>query len=131
MDFKQTLQPFPLLIIHKACRAFPSDLSRVHCLNPNRSLYEYDLGELEQARGSAGKSFNLVKQRIEDLWLKNLGLRRLSPTDPEELVTTESEGIGVEIPVALVNHPQQSRCSPEYAPDLSGHAGRKPWIARL
>jgi hypothetical protein len=43
-----------------------------------------------------------VQRRIEELGLLNVGLRRYSPSDPEELEVTETGGISVKIPWDLV-----------------------------
>lgn len=46
--------------------------------------------------------FKEVEQNLEELGITNIGLRRYSPDDVEELEVTESGGISVKIPMNLV-----------------------------
>lgn len=65
--------------------------------------YEYKLGKPGRVEDSQVYFFERIKQRIVDLDIGNIGLRRYSPTDPEELEITDRGGISIKVPLDLAS----------------------------
>lgn len=102
LDFKQTLQPFPLPDCAQDLHGCPIRPKSYALVDGAWMPYEYELGIPGPLLNSETHFFDCVKRRLEDLGLENIGLRRYSPTDTEELEVMESGGISVKIPMDLV-----------------------------
>jgi hypothetical protein len=97
MDLKQTLQPLPLdndAQDFHGCPIRPKSYALIGC---EWKAYEYELG-CPDSRSNSLEFLQEVQRRIEELGVPNVGLRRYSPSDPEELEVTEEGGISVKIP---------------------------------
>ncbi|KAG8624319.1 hypothetical protein KVT40_007386 [Elsinoe batatas] len=96
MDFGRTLQPWNIPDtaedLHRASIAPKSFASRDNRWKP----YEYEIAPAENENLAllAEIAMLLESYGCEDV----LGIRKFSPTDPEELEITESEGISIKIP---------------------------------
>ena len=104
MDFKQTLQSFPLDADAKDLYGHPIRWKSAALDGGNWKPYEYELGD-EAVEDMDPKFLIDAKDLLERYGLKNLGLRRYSPKDPEELEITEKLGISVKIPWDSVSCP--------------------------
>ncbi|KAK3376723.1 hypothetical protein B0T24DRAFT_719015 [Lasiosphaeria ovina] len=97
MDFKQTLQPFPLNDTADNLHGAPIRAKSLALTAGGWKPYEYELGspDLPQQDFFADVQALLEQNGSEGL---HVGLRRYSPSDPEELEITESGGVSVKIP---------------------------------
>lgn len=101
MDFKQTLQPFPLAADAKDLYGHPIKWKSVTLHGERWMPYEYELGD---EPGENPEFLLAVKGLLKRHGVKNIGLRRFSPQEPEELEITEKLGISVKIPWIKVNY---------------------------
>lgn len=102
MDLKQTLQPLPLADDARDLHGCPIRPKSYALIDGRWKAYEYELGRLDLNQDSVLMFLQTVQRRIEELGILNVGLRRYSPSDPEELEVTETGGISVKIPWDLV-----------------------------
>jgi hypothetical protein len=95
MDFKQTLQPFPLADDARKLRGHTIRYKSIALRNDEWKPYEFELGTENEIDAGFLTS---VRRLLEHHRLENIGLRRYAPSDPEELEITDCEGISVKIP---------------------------------
>jgi len=102
VDLKQTLQPLPLADDAQDLHGCPIRPKSYALIEGKWKAYEYELGRLDLNQVSIPIFLQTIQRRIEELGLLNVGLRRYSPSDPEELEVTETGGISIKIPWDLV-----------------------------
>lgn len=100
MDFKQTLQPFPLDGTAQELGGCPIRPKSLALVSGTWNPYEYELGDVEPLDDSF---LTEVGKLISRFNIPHVGLRRYSPEDPEELEVTERGGISVKMPLKLVS----------------------------
>lgn len=101
MDFKQTLQPFPLAADAKDVYGYPIRWKSIALHQKDWKPYEYELGDEDD---EDPEFLVAVKCLLERHRIKNIGLRRFSPQEPEELEITEKQGISIKIPWISVSY---------------------------
>lgn len=95
MDFKQTLQPFPVKDDAQDLHGHPIRPKSFALAAGVWQPYEFELGELEALEDGF---LTQIRECINYFGLPYVGLRRYSPADPEELEITEKGGMSVRIP---------------------------------
>lgn len=95
-DFGQTLQPFP--IGDKEDNLYGATIRpKSYAFRQNSWMpYEFELGDHEEIDEEFFANCQKLVQQFE--LVDYIGLRRYSPSDPEELEITESKGVSVKIP---------------------------------
>ncbi|KAK3934867.1 hypothetical protein QBC46DRAFT_272969 [Diplogelasinospora grovesii] len=96
MDFKQTLQTFPLHDSAQDIHGYPIRPKSLVLHEGQWKPYEYEFGASDDSSDSTFLA--RVQEMIKHHGLEYVGLRRYSPTDPEELEITASGGISVKVP---------------------------------
>ncbi|KAM3422717.1 hypothetical protein BST61_g202 [Cercospora zeina] len=109
LDLKQTLQPVPMADSAQDLHGCPIRPKSYALIEGVWKPYEYELGKPRRVEDSQVHFFDRIKQRIVDLDMENIGLRRYSPTDPEELEITDREGISIKVPLDLASYPGQRK----------------------
>ncbi|KAL5944629.1 hypothetical protein ACKVV1_003437 [Pyricularia oryzae] len=95
MDFKQTLQPFPLEDSANDLHGASIRPKSLALIDGKWKAYEFELGDYE----APCNDFLADVQALLQSRSLPVGLRRYSPSDPEELEITESQGVSVKIPL--------------------------------
>lgn len=99
MDFKQTLQPFPLETSANDLHGAPIRPKSLALIAGEWKPYEFELGVYEAPRNDfLAEVQALLQQHQHGQTSLPVGLRRYSPSDPEELEITERQGVSVKIP---------------------------------